>query len=719
MGKATTDFEILKKYYGENFAKLARFLFPTILENKGKLVEIIEEHFAHSHELYADIVKANKVENFKNFIMEKYSNKDNHVIDETVERPEVLFKKAGYKLYKCENNDDINSFKHYYKGDEELCTFRDTARVYRYDIFFAVKDNAENIQRFPVPRRQDDYGTSVISLQFSKGARRMLSIKNRYNHTVDNPDATFSNDLENIHAGLTDSFEKYYGINIRDSQTYNFELKNYVMAGDGKFYKYNREINNVYFCPNNVIIDNGKVINLDKSKYDILDTYILDKTQKQVITYNQFSGDFKKIEEGDDGFTKLLRNNISKLKMKNVDDNHIFEFLHKNGEKTKVTTNKDGLIIKFETDTRSDIHINFLSGCTNVKSFIAPNVKVIKDYCLSHAHDLEEIDVSSVEEIGFCFLMEAPKLKSFEAKNLKSVGYSFLHSAPNLKNINLDSIENILSSSLEFNIIEKANFPNLIEAGDHIFGKNQTMKELNIPKAVKLGNYFLANNVVIDKISADNLEDAGSNFINAGGKFISVNFPSLNKLSNYFLHQNNSIIEANFPSVKIIDSDVLSMNNKLKFLNISNATSIGSEFLYSNNTLEEFKADRALSIGENVLKENNKIKKMYLKNVKSIYGGFMQNGCSLISFVAPNLISVGHGFLENQKYLEVFDAGNLSDASMDASKSFLRHCWRLKFFNSKLSRVNKIRNLKVKLFVLKQERERNKRIVQEFEENEK
>lgn len=82
--------------------------------------------------------------------------------------------------------------------------------------FFAVKKNADEIKRenFTNPQRQDEYGTSVISIQFSKGTINDLSIKNRYNHSVNNPDATFSNNLENIKPGLTNSFEQHYGLNI-------------------------------------------------------------------------------------------------------------------------------------------------------------------------------------------------------------------------------------------------------------------------------------------------------------------------------------------------------------------------------------------------------------------------------------------------------------------------------------------------------------------------
>ena len=83
--------------------------------------------------------------------------------------------------------------------DERICTLRDSHRHEKYHIVHAIKEGAENLNRldFKMPERQDEYGTSVISIQMRKSGGH-VSIKNRYNHRVPNCDATFSNDLENI-----------------------------------------------------------------------------------------------------------------------------------------------------------------------------------------------------------------------------------------------------------------------------------------------------------------------------------------------------------------------------------------------------------------------------------------------------------------------------------------------------------------------------------------
>ena len=94
---------------------------------------------------------------------------------------------------------------------------------------FAVKKNAEEIKRedFESPKREDEYGTSVMSIQFSKKGRCTVSIKNRYNHTVNNPDATYGNDLDRITFGLKQSFADLLlerGMQLDENNVEEFEI---------------------------------------------------------------------------------------------------------------------------------------------------------------------------------------------------------------------------------------------------------------------------------------------------------------------------------------------------------------------------------------------------------------------------------------------------------------------------------------------------------------
>lgn len=198
----------IKKVYGEDFMHLCRTLFPTLLEQEGLLYQILSQNFSsNSKTLYKDIMNNNLEEEFKGYIYSKIDveKEEKQIIQRKT--PYELLDEAGYNLYECHSEAEIQQFKKYYATGEELCTFQG-GRLDRCVVFFAVKKNADDIKRknFKSPSREDEYGTSVMSIQFSKAGRCTVSIKNRYNHAVNNPDATYGNDLDRIIPGLKKSF---------------------------------------------------------------------------------------------------------------------------------------------------------------------------------------------------------------------------------------------------------------------------------------------------------------------------------------------------------------------------------------------------------------------------------------------------------------------------------------------------------------------------------
>ena len=203
----------IKKKYGEKFMHLCREIFPTILENEGELFEILTGVFSDNCKtLYEDITSEEAEQEFEQFIMDIYIQKSELTTKEEITKdknPYELLDEDGYILYECKTEADIQKFRKYYRLDEELCTFNG-GRLERCLVFFAVKKNAEEIERkdFKNPQREDEYGTSVMSIQFEKNGICTCSIKNRYNHTVNNPDATYGNDLDRIIPGLSYSFKK-------------------------------------------------------------------------------------------------------------------------------------------------------------------------------------------------------------------------------------------------------------------------------------------------------------------------------------------------------------------------------------------------------------------------------------------------------------------------------------------------------------------------------
>ena len=282
------DLKFIKKHYGENFAKLCRELFPTLLEQEGLLSEIISLKFAPSRCLYDSIILQKAVDEFKAYIYSFIDvEKDVKEIVQT-KTPEELFDDAGYILYpECKTEEEVQSYKKFYSPGEMLCTFNG-GRLNNYRVWFAVKKNVDEIKRenFTNPTRQDEYGTSVISIQFSKGKSSTLSIKNRYNHAVNHCDSTFSNNLDNIIEGLHQAFIDTYNIQMVNGKS-NFGLDDFVLATNGKMYKSILERENIHVCENNYIVQNGEVFDKyakNKARYLFIDDqYVFDLEEKKII----------------------------------------------------------------------------------------------------------------------------------------------------------------------------------------------------------------------------------------------------------------------------------------------------------------------------------------------------------------------------------------------------------------------------------------------------
>ena len=461
------DLKVIRKKYGEKMYHFCRESFPTLLEEPGKLLKLLSDNFHESHSLFDDIVANGKESEFKNFIYSLVDVENNNELG-MIKTPEELMSEAGYVLVECYlvecyNEGDIQAFRKYYARREELCTFKG-GRLNRCRVFFAVKKNVSDIKRedFKNPTRQDEYGTSVISIQFTKDGTNTLSIKNRYNHTVNNPDATFSNNLDNIIPGLTASFEKHKDI-VQKYKSNRFEIKGYVRANDGKYYKYNYEINNVYYCPDNIIIDNFNVKRYDKSRYLIIDYFIIDLSNKSISLYD------KKLS---DSFCDIIKD-INKIEIDNIDSGKKITILGDNNKSLEIITDKAGKIISLKMNKIYDIGDKFLSYNTSLQKFTAENLTEVGDWFLSCNNTLQELYLPNLTKVGNGFLCFNTSLQKFTAENLTEVGSYFLWCN---------------------NTLQELYLPNLKIVGHDFLRRNKTLQKFTAENLIKVGDWFLNNN---------------------------------------------------------------------------------------------------------------------------------------------------------------------------------------------------------------------------------
>lgn len=435
------DLHLIKKKYGEDMAHLCYKLFPTILETEGLLYKILISNFYPSRLLHNDIIKNNLVNHFQNYIYSFFNR--NIKLVETDKTPQQLLNEKGYQLYECLNQEDINKFIKYYLPIEKLCTFKDK-RLEKCHVFFAVKKDADSIMREENPSRDDKYGTSVISIQFKKGSINHLSIKNRYNDTVKNPDATFENNLENIIPGLTKSFEKKYNLNIPNNIKTTLQIPEYIQDKFGKYYKYNYEIDNIYYCPNNIIIDNNTVIKkyLDKSQYLVIDYFIIDIHNKTITQYPN-----SKIK---DGFINQFKN-IKRINIKNINENKIIE-IETNNQIVFITIDSQNRIIGYKNDYIQKLDDNFLKYNTALKELNIKNVIEISSSCLQYNKSITHLNIPNVKIIGDYFLYFNNSVRKISLESVETIYEYFMHNntivdsfnTPNLKYIGRKSfLENI------------------------------------------------------------------------------------------------------------------------------------------------------------------------------------------------------------------------------------------------------------------------------------
>ena len=528
-----SDLKILKKKYGENFSKLCRNLFPSILEEEGTLVSIITSLFKESHFLYDDLIKYNMVYSFQKLVMNEYGKKTNSVID-TGKSPYELFKEQGYTLKECHTNEEILSYKKYYAKGEELCTFNDN-RLKTNRVFFAVKDNALEIERKSEPQREDEYGTSVLSLQFTIDTN-YLSIKNRYNHTVNNPDATYQNNLENIAEGLTYSFEKCLGIKQSNAQG-DFEIPNYVRAADGKYYRYNFECNNIYYCPDNIIIDSFNEVSFPKEKYILFDVFLLDLVDKKLEKYDKSCYD---------GAEKIF-SNIKSIKIENNGDTKGIYIICEDDIRVYFQLNKYNQIISVVMDGVEIIPSFFLLRSFSIKSFSSKDTIKIGDYFLTKCENLEYIYLPKCEIIGNSFAYSSKLLKSINLPNVRKIGDEFLTCNE---------------------IIENIYMPNLQAVGNGFLYYNEKLKTLFLPNLERIGNYFMNENISLEKCDLPKLNKVGSSFLARNTCLKEFNAPNIMTIDSYFLRRNQELIYLYLPNIEEIKDDFLASNKRIRNLYI-------------------------------------------------------------------------------------------------------------------------------------------------------
>jgi len=492
----------LKKQNGEGVAHVMR---SAVLLDVPNIVHILE--FAGNN--------PDEVKQLVPVIREIYKTQQESPYH-TDKNPMELLNDAGYDAFVVDSLEKQNSIKKYFRPGEELCTFNDPTRYEDYYMIHAVKRGAENIKPATNPERQDEYGTSVISIQIAKTGG-FISIKNRYNHTVNDPDATFNNNPDKIIHGLTDSLKKFFHVDFNASE--NPLPDNFRMVND-QFVRYNYEIDNIYFG-SDYYFSGSRITKLNKDYEVMLDYFILDKrsgTVRSVIN-NRF-------DCARDVFNHVFQNKKILVKL---DKEHSQIF----ADDVHIATVCDGKIIKLNL----------------------PGIDVVGDYFLEYNKALKSIELPNATKIGYNFLSLNKVLTSIELPNTTEIGGSFLCYNEALKSIELPNATEIGAGFLRYNkVLTSIELPNVTEIGYNFLQDNRALKSIELPNATKIGYNFLGANKVLTSIELPNATTIGDNFLYYNQALTSIELPNVTGIGRCFLKRNESLIKMNIPKISPNDN---------------------------------------------------------------------------------------------------------------------------------------------------------------------
>ncbi len=379
-----------------------------------------------------------------------------------------LLSLAGYNAFYADTLEKQNAIQKYFAPGEELCTFRDSNRYKNFYIIHAVKKNVDEIKRADfvgLEDREDEYGTSVISIQIAKGSH-FIKICNRYNHTVVFPDNTFHSNPDNIIVGLTRALEKMFCVNLKVQQ---MDVPDHFIYQDGRLYRINFEKDNIYFG-DGFYFENGVLKELQKDYQILIETSLLDLKKKTV----------QSLTENGSVFSNCLSCEIQ---------GKSFSIQKEGDEKHLLLNGKHFLTI--QKGRVKSLTSYMLRG---LNSFELRGTERINRIVHS-LPALRNLSLKGVRHVDRFFLSDCDQLETLDMPNLSVAGSRFLNNLRNLKRVTLPSLRQVGSYSfINLSNLEELSLPFLEKAGGDCFCKNQKLKKLKLHLLHVLGEDSITQN---------------------------------------------------------------------------------------------------------------------------------------------------------------------------------------------------------------------------------
>ena len=542
--------------------------------------------------------------------------------------PLELLSLAGYDAYYVTNLEEQNRIAGYYASaqdlkrmgitphgpnGERLCTFRDLERFKKYHIIHAVKKNVDQIRRETFrgkEEREDEYGTSVISIQILKTGG-VISIKNRYNHTVAACDNTFGSNPDKIIPGLANALRHHFNVDFSASAV---PLPDNFAYINGQIIRYNYEKDNILFG-SDFYVKNGQIHNL-KPHEIMLDSHIFDlRTKKLTYPGPQRNG------EEDTAFKKAFLEEIKGHKVilkKDKNGQHLF--IRKEGENdpskdVEILTVKDGCITALNLPTTEKIGDHFLSK-TKIKTFSAPNLIKMGDTCFSEAGFLENLYIPAVKTMGTdCFTI-TDALKTLNAPSLTELANSCFCIAEHLETISL---------------------PNLKKMGVDCFHNIDSLRHISLPALEKTGEscfYTAPQLETADLPSLKEMETCSFHFVPSLKTLI---MPSLKKMKDTCFHSVGALKIINLPNITEMEKGCFTHADALEMISMPAIKVMRQECFHSTKSLKSVYLPALREMAGACFFFSDSLESLYLPVAKEMGGFCFSRATTLKSFYAPVL----------------------------------------------------------------------------------
>ncbi len=530
----------IKKQNGEQFARVLR---QNVLLDIPNLKHILE--FAGTDSADAEnLVPVLKEIREKSRKADKTGKQEEEIKD-----PIELLSEAGYDAFIVKNARQKNSIKKYYCPGEELCTFGDPNRHEKFHIIHAAKKNVKDIKRGNPPKREDEYGTSVISIQIAKSGG-FISIKNRYNHTVDNPDATFNNNPDNIIPGLTAALKSKFGV---DFMTQEATMPDNYRLVRNQMVRFNCEVDNVYYGEK-CYFEGSEITKLNPDYEIILDTVVL----------NTKTGRAKKAHENTEepniDLAYVLNNEISGHKVKIEKDRKngetVINIIDENKNIKELARTKNGSITSLHLYKTSEIGTGFLKFNKTLREFYAPKLRQMGKDCLQYNNTLTTLFIPELEAIGDdCFSVNEV-LSEFIAPKLKKIGNGVFWKGHNIKKLYIPELEEMGRLCFTgLRQLTELNAPGLKKMGDACFHYSVNLEKLFVPELEEMGNQAFTEIPRLQKIVVPKLKKMGVYTCMCTAKVLKILYaPELEMLPENSLLGVKKIKNLHVPKLKITEN---------------------------------------------------------------------------------------------------------------------------------------------------------------------